>query len=223
VSWTGIYAGGYLGGGKSGDRWSDPFGPTPGPTATNLPGFGDTINATGPLGGVQVGVNWQSGALVLGVQADAGLAHLRGENTCFSGLGGINCARNVNSLETVTGRAGFAWGRSLVYAKGGAAWTNDTFTLDANTNGFLALGTGTTKLNTQGWIEGGGVEYALTDHWSALVEYDHITLPSAVIPFPTVAVINGQTISVRQGIEVMKVGVNYKFGLPLPPPAAPNG
>jgi opacity protein-like surface antigen len=214
TNWTGLYLGGHLGGGRSEDRWSDPFGASPGTSgAVNLPDFGDTINATGPLGGGQIGANWQTGPLVLGVQADASAAHIRGENTCFSGLGGINCQRVINSLETFTGRVGYAWGRSLAYVNGGGARTDDTYTLNGNTNGALALGIGSSTLNTWGWTVGGGFEYAVTNHWTALAEYDHVGIPSTTVPFPTVTVVNAQTIGVKQAIDLFKLGVNYKFDL----------
>ncbi|MGA7485536.1 MAG: hypothetical protein WBW74_01145 [Xanthobacteraceae bacterium] len=31
------------------------------------------------------------------------------------------------------------------------------------------------------------------------------------MPFPTVALVNAQSIAVRQWIDVVKLGVNYKF------------
>ena len=92
MSWTGFYVGGHLGGGWSNaqwcrsvhiDRWPGGF--------INVAGFGDRTHATGPLGGGQVGGDWQMGRFVVGVEADADAANMRGENTCFSGLGGINC------------------------------------------------------------------------------------------------------------------------------------
>jgi opacity protein-like surface antigen len=223
MNWTGLYLGGHLGGGRSEDRWSDPFGPSPGTGgAVNLPGFGDTINTTGPLGGGQFGANWQTGRLVLGVQADASAARIRGENTCFSGLGGINCQRVINSLETFTGRVGYAWGRSLAYLNGGGARTDDTYTLNGNTNGALALGVGSSALQTWGWTVGGGVEYALTNHWTTLAEYDHVGIPGTTVPFPTVTVVNAQTIGVKQTIDLFKLGVNYKFDLALLGATGPN-
>ncbi len=216
INWTGLYVGGHLGGGWSDDHWSDPFGSTPGAISagvatTNVAGFGDAIHATGPLGGGHIGANWQTGQWVLGVQADADAADLRGDNTCFSGLGGINCQHIVNSLGTVTGRVGFAWDRSLIYAKGGGAWTDTTYNLLGNTNGALKLGTGSTSVNAGGWTVGAGLEYALTNHWTTLFEYDHIGIGSVTVPFPTVALINAQTISVKQSLDIFKMGVNYKF------------
>ncbi len=218
VNWTGLYVGGHLGGGWSDDHWSDPFGSTPGiGGTTNIAGFGDIIHATGPLGGGQVGYNFQMGQWVFGVEADGSGADLRGENTCFSGLGGVNCQRTVNALGTLTGRLGFAWDRSLLYVKGGGALTNTTYGLNANTNA-LALGTGTTHVNEGGWTVGGGIEYALNKNWSTLAEFDHIGMASTTVPFPTVGVINGQNIAVRQDIEIFKLGVNYKFDFAEPVP-----
>ena len=118
----------------------------------------------------------------------------------------------VKDLETVTGRLGYAWNRSLLYAKGGAAWAETTYNLNGNT-GSLALGTGSTNATASGWVAGGGVEYALTNHWTTSFEYDHVGLDSATVPFPTVAVVNTQTIGIRQSID-LKLGANYKFNWP---------
>ncbi len=216
MNWTGFYVGGHLGGGWSDDRWSDPFGSTVGAGGfINVAGFGDQTHATGPLGGGQIGANWQTGPWVLGVQADASAADMRGENTCFSGLGGINCQHTVNSLGTISGRVGYAWDRSLAYVKGGGAWTDTTYDLLGNT-GALTLGTGSTNLTEWGWTLGGGLEYALTNHWTALAEYDHIGMGSVTVPFPTVATVNTQSISVKQTVDLFKLGVNYKFDWAAP-------
>jgi opacity protein-like surface antigen/outer membrane protease len=211
MNWTGIYIGAHLGGGWSNDRWSDPFGSTPGAFGFfNVAGFGDTTHATGPLGGGQIGYNVQSGQWVLGVEADASVADLRGENTCFSGLVGLNCQRIVDALGTVAGRLGYAWDRSLAYVKGGGAWINSTYNINGNTS-VLTLGTGSTGITAWGRTVGGGIEYALTNNWTARIEYDHIEVPSTVVAFPTVALVNAQTISVRQWIDTVKLGVSYKL------------
>jgi opacity protein-like surface antigen len=213
MNWTGLYIGAHVGGGWSNDRWSDPFGSTPGSNGYfNVAGFGDTTHATGPLGGGQIGFNLQRGRWVVGVEADASAADLRGENTCFSGLVGLNCQRIVASLGSVTGRLGYAWDRSLAYVKAGGAWTNSTYNLNGNTS-VLALGTGSTGVTAWGWTAGGGIEYALTNAWTARLEYDHIDIAGTNVPFPTVALVNAQNISVRQWIDVVKLGVNYKLDL----------
>jgi opacity protein-like surface antigen len=210
VNWTGIYVGGHMGGGWSDDRWSDPFASKITVTGVDVAGFGDQTHATGPLGGAQIGANWQTGPWVLGIQTDASVAHMRGENTCFTGLAGVDCQHVVNSLGTMTGRVGYAWGRSLAYLKSGAAWTDTTYNLNANTAA-TSRGTGSTDADTWGWTLGAGIEYALTNHWIALAEYDHIGLPNGSVPFPTVALVNTQSIGVKQSIDLFKLGVNYKF------------
>jgi opacity protein-like surface antigen len=211
MNWTGWYVGGHLGGGVSDARWSDPFGSTAGAGGfINVAGFGDKTHATGPLGGAQVGANWQTGPWVLGTEVDASMANMRGENTCFSGLGGINCQHIVSVLGSVTGRVGYAWDRSLAYVKAGGAWTDTAYNLFGNTFA-LTLGGGGTSMTTWGWTAGIGVEYAVTNHWTAFAEYDHVGLPSTTVPFPMVAVVNTQNIAVSQSADLFKMGVNYKF------------
>lgn len=207
VNWTGIYVGGHVGGGVSDDRWSDPF-PTAG---KNVAGFGDTIHGTGPLGGGQIGADWQAGQWVLGVQADASAADVRGNNTCFTGLSGLDCQSILGSVGTLSGRVGYAWNRSLLYAKAGGAWAGMTYHIDGINNGGVALGTGSTNVTASGWVAGAGLEYALTGNWATMFECDHIDLGSMTMSFPTIAVINAYNISVRQTADVCKLGLNYKL------------
>ncbi len=214
MDWTGLYVGGHLGGGVSEAQWSDPFptGPS-GRGGTNVAGFGDSAHATGALGGGDIGANVQAGQLVLGAQLDGSLADLRGENTCFTGgLGGLNCQHIVNGLGAATGRLGYAWDRSLAYIKAGGAWVDTTYNLIGDTNN-VTLGRGSTSMTTWGWTAGVGIEYALSNHWTTFAEYDHIGLPAATVPFPTVAIISTSTIGVSQSIDLFKMGVNYKIDL----------
>ncbi|WP_152033747.1 outer membrane beta-barrel protein [Bradyrhizobium sp. DOA9] len=211
MNWTSIYVGGHLGGGVSRDSWSDPFGLTlTGTGGTNAAGFGDTIRATGPVGGLQIGANRQIGNWVIGLEGSLSATDLRGENTCFSGLGGINCQHVTDAIGTLTGRLGWAWDQSLIYAKAGGAWAHSTYNLLGNT-GALSLGIGSASSTRSGWVAGAGLEYALTNGWTTFVEYDHLGFDAATIAWPTVAVINAQTISVGQSVDLFKLGVNYKF------------
>lgn len=210
--WSGLSLAGYLGGAWGNDQWSDPFISTPDPTfpLLNVSGFGDSIHATGPVGGVEVNYDWQRGGWVFGLGLDAAKTDIRGENTCFSGIGGVNCQRIVNSLATVTGRVGTTWEHSLFYAKAGGASAYTTFNLNGNTGAF-ALGTESTKSHAWGWTLGAGVEHALTNHWIALAEYDYVGIPARVVNFPSVQIVNEQNIRVSQSINLFKVGMKYKF------------
>lgn len=113
-------------------------------------GWGNSWNRSGVVGGAHVGYLFQPGPMVLGLEAD-----LEGSSVAGSGIRG-----------SVRGRAGVAFDRALIYATGGLAWGNFQY---AN----WAWGPWATTYNkTQmGWTVGGGVEYALTNNWSARLEY----------------------------------------------------
>ena len=177
--------------------------------AENAPGFGDLTEAHGPLGGGQTGLDWQTGQWVFGLQMDAD-SDDPGENTCFPRLGGVNCEHQINALATLTGRAGFAWGRSLFYVKGGGAFASTDYNINGNT-GVLTLGNQISTVDTFGWTTGIGLEYALSDHWTTSFEYDHIGLGDVTVPFPAIATINTQRIGVTQSVDTLKLGVNYRF------------
>jgi len=209
VDWMGIYIGGHLGGGFSDAKWSDPFGPTTVAGSTNFAGFGDKTHATGALGGAQIGVNWQTGHWVIGAEASGDIADLRGENTCFSGLGGINCQHTVNGDFDLAARGGFAFDRALLFAKAGGAFTSTRYKLYGDTN-WLSLGSGGSDRLSAGWLVGAGIEYKLNAKWSTSLEYNHIGL-SQNVSFPTVATVGAAPIGIKQSLDTFKVGLNYKL------------
>lgn len=211
MNWRGLSLAAALGGGWGNEQWSDPFPSSYGPYGyINVAGFGDSIHSIGPLGAGQVDYRWQGGSWVTGLEVDASLSDLRGENTCFSGLGGINCQSIVRSMATTSIEVGRAWDRSLLYLKGGAAWTHTTYNLNGNTND-LMLGTGSDTLWSRGWTAGIGIEHAFTDHWVTLIEYDYLATPATRVSFPSVALVDAQTITVRQSLNLFKLGLKYKF------------
>jgi opacity protein-like surface antigen len=214
MNWSGFYVGGHLGGAWSTAAWADPFGASlSGDGSLNVPYYGDVTEAHGPLGGGQVGANWQFGQWVYGLEGDASYATLRGNNTCFSGLGGINCEHVVNAVATFAGRGGFAFDRALIYLKGGGAWTNTTYNLNGNTYA-MTLGQASSHIDVLGWVAGIGLEYAITDRWTTRFEYDHIDLATATPSFPTLPVINLQRMAISQSVDTLEFGVNYKLDWP---------
>jgi opacity protein-like surface antigen len=80
------------------------------------------------------------------------------------------CNRDLDWLASVTGRVGYAMGRTLLYGMGGVAWS------DVHTH----VGIGSVPLLSgsahTGWIAGFGFEYALSSHVSTRIEYAHIDL-----------------------------------------------
>jgi opacity protein-like surface antigen len=203
--WTGFYFGANVGAGRYSTDWSNPFGPQV---------FGDAIDAGGWVAGGQLGFNYQLGSVVLGLEADASAADLDGTNTCLVGLnplvGGVNCRAKVEAVGTIAGRLGLAFDRTLLYIKGGGAWTQDNYELN-----LVGVGGGTiysANADHWGWTIGGGVEHALLANVTAKLEYNYLDFGSENVGFglpPAFTVINN--LSIDQQVHVFKLGVNYLF------------
>ncbi len=201
-NWTGIYFGGHIGYGATSKEWTtvDFFG---------VPAFqAGSGNVTGVLAGGQVGVNYQVGVMVFGVEADASWADISGQ-TCNLTSFVFVCTSKVDRFGTVAARIGGAVDRVLLYHKVGAAWVHDThdWTFTAVTP-FVA----TDSKNKWGWTAGAGIEYALTRNWSAKLEYDFMVFRDSrylfVFTFPPP---NTITADAKQRVHAVKFGWNYKF------------
>lgn len=217
--WSGFYAGVHAGTGLSLVDVEDPFGASY---------FGDMVRATGFLAGGQLGYNWQFGSTVLGVEADASWADLRGTGTCFAYSGfyiSSNCRSETDALGTLTGRLGWTLpsdDRTLLYGKGGLAWEHIETAAKANrrTDG-MQTSDSTVRW---GWTLGAGVEHALNSRWSLKAEYDYLNFGSYGFDAPeslyqTVAGNPGTFITVpqtptqiSQDVHLLKFGMNYRFG-----------
>ena len=97
-------------------NWGDPA-----PVVTT----GEFSNGSWILGGT-IGVNWQTGPLVIGVEGDwswTGLKATTSGSVAFpcGGPGG-RCEMELQSLGTLRGRVGYATGSWLLYATGGWAF-----------------------------------------------------------------------------------------------------
>jgi outer membrane immunogenic protein len=190
-NWTGFYIGGHVGG-----AWvdHDVFDP--------LIGLGVSIDKSGFLGGGQVGFNYQplGSNWVFGVEGDIAWVDIDNNHICPAV--GFNCNHNHNWLATVTGRLGYAWDTVFLYAKGGAAFVNHEFT------GPNAFGILVSESNTRtGWTVGAGLEWGFAPNWSAKVEYNFMDFSNDTLVFH----------NLETQINVVKVGVNYRFGWGVAP------
>jgi outer membrane immunogenic protein len=157
-SWTGFYIGVNAGYGWSDS--SDKFALT----ATGFHG----LEPEGGFGGGQIGYNWQSANLVLGVEADIQGSGI--EDKATDAIGNIFKSR-LDYFGTVRGRLGYAFGPSLLYATGGFAYggiRNDAISVGPVP--FKFSGT------ASGYVVGGGYEYKLNPAWSLKTEYQYINL-----------------------------------------------
>ena len=201
-SWTGFYVGLNAGYGFGSSTWtanSAPFG-----------AVGSSFTMNGPMVGGQLGGNYQIGQFVIGAEGDIDWQNLRGamtNGTCgIAAIGG--CAEASSYLATIRGRAGFAADRVLFYITGGGAFTNVK-----PSTGALSYGGG----SEVGWTGGGGIEYAITDNWTAKVEYLYAGFEkatcnaSACAPVGAVPTFAFAPVSVSFHENVVRLGVNYKF------------
>ncbi len=205
--WTGFYVG-FIAGADYGN------------TKMGFPGVGDAgPQVAGALGGGTLGYNHQIGSWVLGIEGDAGWTNARGSVACtgafaaFGVLSGTDCEDRADFLATATARLGYAWGRALYYAKAGGAWTHETFTVTCNnTAGVPCIGPAGLLTRTSaaddraGWTIGYGIEFALTQNWSAKGEVNYIDFGNR-----NMTAADGTVLNAGMRITEGKIGVNYRF------------
>jgi outer membrane immunogenic protein len=231
-SWTGIYIGAEGGwGGLS-------VGDVRNVANTNYPvGYKFSLTENGMLIGGDVGANYQFNWFVAGIEADAQWSGWSNIDTLVSPLiaGNYTIGNHSNtSIDTVTGRLGFAYdNRWLIYGKGGAAWRdiNGTLNNTFNAAGVLQDTQQGAKSVDSGYVVGAGVEWAATDAISLKVEYDWYNFgnqPSSATTclYTAGGAANcvlghvdaaGATTTTATAWEI-KAGINIRFGWP---PAAP--
>lgn len=130
TNWTGFYVGGFFGGDAG---------------RTDIAFVGQTPDSrpwvSGPLGGGQIGYNWQGATpWVFGVEGDIGAADIKGARTCgpnpgLTAFGAPNgtlasayftCGEKTDWVATATARVGYSYNRTLYYVRGGGAWEDST-------------------------------------------------------------------------------------------------
>jgi outer membrane immunogenic protein len=173
--WRGFYAGGHIGGAWGGPDVSNTY------TYKQDPTVDSSVNASGVIGGGQIGFNLQSGNLVYGLEVDLGGVDLSGSRTVQLQGGGdplsVKYSTSGGFYGDITGRLGYAVGRTLIYAKGGAAFVNVDF--NSHYTGQYAEFDYQDSDAFWGWTIGGGVEYKLHPGWSLKVEYQHFDFGDA--------------------------------------------
>jgi outer membrane immunogenic protein len=167
-NWTGFYAGvhgGYAWG--SADQYQTTGGMPPGPFSYDV---------DGAFGGGTAGWNWQIKNFVVGVEGDIGYMDLAGSGRIASSVPTKYQALELDGgvYGDVTARAGLAFGRTLVYGKGGFAFYDGEATQTTTNPGFVTHGTDTFT----GWVAGGGIEHFITPNISLKVEYLHFDFGS---------------------------------------------
>jgi outer membrane immunogenic protein len=174
---------------------------------------GGAGNLSGEVAGGQIGVNWQFGAFVTGLEGDLQWSGERSSGTtvCTVATCTITATNQINGFATLRARAGIAFDSVLVYGTAGGAWTSANANVNANVSGGSAgLNLSASKV---GWTAGGGIEVAVLNNWTAKLEYLFIDTGSisgtATIP----ATLGGGTITESAAIRdsIIRIGFNYRF------------
>jgi len=190
-SWSGCFAGVNGGYATSPTDW----------TITGTSVTGGSHDANGGLVGRQVGCDIQNGNFVFGVEGLIDWAGLDGSHD----LGGVHFESNGNWLATLTGRVGVAFDRTLLYARGGAAF------IDSDQS-FRLLGV---QFNSEsetetGWTVGVGAEYAFAPGWSARAEYNYMDFGGNTPNFCALGAC-GAVFDIDQKVHSFTAGLNYRF------------
>jgi outer membrane immunogenic protein len=215
--WTGVYLGAHVGGGRGFvDENALPLATFVGSPFAGIVPFPTSIGLGGWFAGGQIGANYQVDSWVIGIEAQASWAQFKGSSTCAANLTLVipvtaSCTAKLDSLGTAAVRLGWAFDHLLLYGKGGAAWTNDSYQVTfSRPAGLLLLSTNELRW---GWMVGIGVEYAFTDNWSAKIEYNYMDLGGDSLRFIDTNGTVTMDANLRQRLNVVKIGVNYRFAV----------
>jgi outer membrane immunogenic protein len=201
-NWTGFYIG--ANGGWAQSRSCVDF--------FNATGFdfadGCRERSGGVVGG-QFGYRWQASQWVFGVEAQGDWADL--SNTRLSIINQMFSTRTkTDGIGLFTGQIGYAWNASLFYVKGGAAVTDNRFSILSTLTGTELAAASATRW---GGTVGVGWEYGFAPNWSAGIEYDHLFMGNSNNSFsvvnPIIAAFLNNRIS--QDVDMVTLRINYRF------------
>jgi outer membrane immunogenic protein len=201
--WTGFYIGGNGGWGES-HSCVDFF------NATGIDFADGCRSRSGGLIGGQLGYRWQASQWVFGLEAQGDWADL--SNTRLSIINPLFSTRTkTDGIGLFTGQIGYAWNASLFYFKGGAAVTDNRFSILSTLTGTELAAASATRW---GGTVGVGWEYGFAPNWSAGIEYDHLFMGNSNNSFSVVNPINAAFLNDRisQDVDMVTLRINYRFG-----------
>ena len=205
-NWSGIYFGAHVGG-----AWGDAV------TRDDIADF--AFDVDGVFGGGTAGINLQFGSIVLGPEIDIGYLDLSGGRRTDSSNPTKFQTLDIEggSYVLLGGRAGMAFGETLLYGKGGWVWYGTDSTQTTTNPGYVTNGTG----SFDGWALGGGLEQALGGGWSLKAEYMHFGFGAeqgdqTSVSDPPIGHVYEFTTDLDA--ETVKLGINYNFSYALSNP-----
>jgi outer membrane immunogenic protein len=203
-SWTGLYWGvniGYSWGQSKYDA-----------TLIGVGTLSRSEDIDGVIGGGQSGYNYQFGAWVWGFETDIQASGQKGGSTFTGPLATVTTDHKLEWVGTSRSRLGFLWTPNvLVYGTAGLAYGE---VKDSATITVAGVGSATASFKDwkAGYAVGGGVEGAFGGGWSAKLEYLYVDLGDTERTFATPALGTIITDTRRTTDNIVRVGLNYKWG-----------
>ena len=192
-NWSGLYLGLNTGGAFAANTSTASGGGVSASTSDSIPGA---------IGGAQIGANYQTGPAVWGFEADYD-ASTQSKSLPPGVLSGGN---EMPWVATLRGRLGIALGPALIYATAGGAGVEIR-----SPNLTLPIGSTSTTVTHGAWTAGAGIEYGITDHLSARLEYLYLDTGdnmTGVIGPPAT------TITGHLKDNLVRAALNYRFSVP---------
>ncbi|MBN9596818.1 MAG: porin family protein [Afipia sp.] len=205
ANWSGLYGGVNLGWGFGTSGWIDAFGDVAG-----IPGSSLGVRTNGVVGGLQAGVNFQSGRFVYGLEGTFSGSDIHGSTVRNLPPAVGTFSNRLNWLASITGRVGYTLPVTMFYVKGGAAFAEfeNNMRLDGNAGPFVFPGQTATRA---GWTVGMGAERALNDRLSLRYEWNYFDFGKQ--RYDTFLQAFGPArVDIDQTVHTVTVGLNYRFG-----------
>jgi outer membrane immunogenic protein len=198
ISWTGCYVGGNIGG-----AWSNV-------DLSGVSGVDASATNSGFAGGGQIGCdyNWLGTPWVVGIRNMLDATSLSSRtNISTVPFTGVVDSR-THWFDTLTARGGYlVQPNVLLYAQGGAAWTNTNITFLDGSGAQL----GEASNDRTGWTVGAGVEWRFAQQWSVFAEYNFMGFGTQSATFTGCGGTCVVSASAKADVQNVLAGVNYKF------------
>ena len=197
----GFYVGVHGGYGTDSSDWAGT--PNPNPVPPFVSANTADLSAGGALFGGTIGGRWQSGYVVLGIEAEASFANLDDSAPNTSAAGFTNSVE-IDWLATVTAQAGIQTGRVHGYLEAGIAFTGSEYAVADTRGGPVNLSQSVSDTRN-GVVFGAGLEYLLGGNWSIRGEYNYLNFGANDYR------IANDTWSIDQTMHIGRFAILYRF------------
>jgi outer membrane immunogenic protein len=195
-NWAGIFFGVSIGVGNG--------------SSTHTASVGDLtprFDLNGGTFGLALGYNWQSGALIYGIDTDISVSTIKGSSGYLGAFPGFVAETSERWLATYRGRLGMALSKSwMAYVTGGGA--SSAVKITATEPG---AGIAWESQILTGWAAGVGIEAARIHSFTVKAEYLYVDFGNHAFFNPPPTGFFNRAGGVRLHDNLFRIGLNHKF------------